>query len=73
MIRASATLNDGRRIYILGITAENVRRLQKGQPIKVALEPLGGKGEVFITFGETEVEIAADLASVADLSSAGNA
>jgi len=64
MIKASATSSDGRAIYVLGITEESIRRLKRGQGILVQLEPMGGKGEVYIMYGATETAIAAELADL---------
>lgn len=57
MIRAK--LNSG--LIILGIDAENVRRLKRGLPIVVDLTDLGGEGEVMIVYGETLEDIRNDL------------
>ena len=51
-------------LMILGIDAENVRRLQLGQPIRVRLEPLGGEGQVVICYGPTLDHITDQLKSV---------
>ena len=57
MIRARTS--DG--TFILGVTAENVRRLRDGQPIAVDLAQLGGTDKVLIVYGETAEKIMADL------------
>ena len=57
MIRAR--LSNG--IFILGIDAENVRRLQAGKPIVVSLAELGGTDAVCIMYGETLQDIGRDL------------
>lgn len=40
-------------LYILGIDAENVRRLQAGQPIHLDLATLGGDGRLLLLYGPT--------------------
>jgi hypothetical protein len=57
MIRAR--LNHG--LFILGIDAENVKRLKEGKPIMVSLAELGGSDDVCIMYGETMQAIAAEL------------
>jgi hypothetical protein len=57
MLRARTT--DG--TAILGLDAENVRRLQAGQPIQVNLEQMGGAHTVLIVYGQTVHDIARDL------------
>ena len=57
MLRARTT--DG--TAILGLDAENVRRLQAGQPIQVNLEQMGGAQTVLIVYGQTVHDIARDL------------
>ena len=53
MIRA--LLSNG--MFVLGIDAENIRRLKAGQPIVVCLAELGGKNDVVIVYGETRQAI----------------
>lgn len=70
MIRALAT-RGARKMAILGIDAENVKRLRKGEPIIVALDDLGagvgprtpelGPIDVVICFGETLDDITREL------------
>ena len=57
MLRARR--HDG--VFILGIAAENVRRLKAGQPIMVSLAEMGGKDDVIIMYGETLQDIAREL------------
>lgn len=57
MIRARAS--DG--TFILGIDAENVKRLKDGKPILVSLAELGGHDDVLIVYGETMQHIMRDL------------
>jgi hypothetical protein len=57
MIRAR--LSNG--TFLLGIDAENVRRLKAGKPILVSLAELGGKDDVLIMYGDTLNDIQRDL------------
>ena len=57
MIRAR--LSNG--LFILGIDAENVKRLKDGKPIMVSLAELGGSDDVCIMYGETVQAIADEL------------
>lgn len=60
MIRAR--LNNG--MFILGIDAENVRRLMAGKPIVISLAELGGTDDIAIMYGETLEDIKRELESV---------
>jgi len=40
-------------MMILGIDAENVRRLKDGKPILKALSQFGGKDDILIIYGDT--------------------
>lgn len=62
MIKFSAQHPNGRLIFGLGLSRANCERLLAGKPIVVDLEQLGGKGEVFIMAGETELTMADQLA-----------
>lgn len=55
-----AKTNSG--LMILGIDAENVRRLKAGEPIVKSLSRFGGKDDVVIIYGETTDAIREDLA-----------
>lgn len=57
MLRART--KDG--LCILGLDAENIRRLTTGQPILVSLSQLGGTDDVMICYGETLEQIQRDL------------
>lgn len=46
---------------ILGVDAENVRRLKKGKPIDVDLAALGGGNRVIILYGDTLQDIMKEL------------
>lgn len=57
MLRARASNG----MFILGIDAENVRRLKSGKPILVSLAQLGGTDDVMIMYGETLDDIRLEL------------
>jgi len=57
MIRA--TLTDGR--YLLGLDAENVRRLRDGKPIAIDLSHMGGHDALIIMYGDTQSDILKQL------------
>jgi hypothetical protein len=40
-------------LIILGIDAENVKRLKEGKPILKALAQFGGKDDIVILYGDT--------------------
>lgn len=48
-------------VFILGLDAENVRRLQAGEPIVVSLAQMGGTDDICIMFGQTLADIALQL------------
>ena len=48
-------------LMILGIDAENVRRLKAGQPILKALSRFGGTDDVLILYGETIEDVKAQI------------
>lgn len=62
MIRARATDGEGRPVIVLGITPENLRRLQNDQAIVVSGESVGLPefGAVVIMYG-TVIELSAVL------------
>lgn len=62
MIKAGMIKRDGGKVALLGITKENVRRLQMGDPINVDLTPLGVPGELVIIYGETLLQLQKTLA-----------
>lgn len=57
MLRART--NNG--IFILGIDAENVKRLKAGKPILVSLAELGGQDDVLICYGDTLADLQREL------------
>lgn len=52
-------MSDG--LFIMGVDAENIRRLKDGEPLNIDLRPLGGTDRVVIIYGDTLLEIARDL------------
>lgn len=48
-------------LIILGIDAENVRRLKAGQPILKALAQHGGTDDIAIVYGDTLADIQKEL------------
>lgn len=58
-----ARLSNG--VFILGIDAENLRRLKAGQPILVSLAELGGTDDVCIVYGDTIDDIKRELEKAA--------
>jgi hypothetical protein len=58
-----ARLSNG--AFILGLDAENVKRLKEGKPILVSLAELGGSDDVFIMYGETLDDIKRELEEAA--------
>lgn len=50
--------------FILGLDAENIRRLQAGEPIQVDLAEFGGPAvRILIAAGETLPKLAEDIAN----------
>ena len=54
MLKLKLTKADGSPLYVMGLSAMNIERLQAGMPIPVHLREFGGQGEVLIFAGETE-------------------
>ena len=48
-------------VFLLGLDAENVRRLKTGEPILICLAELGGTDDVVIVYGETLADIQKEL------------
>ena len=61
LIKAVTTLDDGRKLLILGLSEMNIRELKKGRPISIELEKLGLEGQIAIVYGETEADIVDEL------------
>lgn len=57
MIKASATLPDGRKLVLLGLSSRNLELLRERKPAMINLDELGGANEVVIMWGETEQAI----------------
>lgn len=57
MLRARTTNG----VFILGLDAENIRRLQSGQPIMVSLAEMGGTDDVVIMAGNTLEDIKQEI------------
>ena len=64
MIKAKATLADDRPLYVFGLSELNLQRLREGKAIVITLESIGGVGEVYIAYGETEDDIMRELADM---------
>jgi hypothetical protein len=50
-------------VFILGLDAENIKRLKEGKPILVSLAELGGKDDVMIMYGDTIDDMVKELES----------
>jgi hypothetical protein len=65
MLTARSELEDGRTLLVFGLSAENIRRLQEGQPIRVTQTSHGQavpENLVVVMFaGDTEGTMEADL------------
>lgn len=61
MIKISGTYSNGTFI-LLGLSHENVKRLEEGKPISVDLKEMGlNDGHLMIFVGETEQTMEADI------------
>lgn len=60
MIRAR--LSNG--TFLMGLDAENIRRLKFDQPIEIDLSLLGGTDKVLLVYGETMQDILDELEAV---------
>ncbi len=66
MLKARLTTKDGTAVVVLGLTRENVVKLQDGQPIAVDMAELdAGQGILVITYGVTLPDVVAQLQQVA--------
>jgi hypothetical protein len=65
MFTASANSAEGKRLLVLGLSAENVRRMKHGHPIRVSREIHGlavpADLTIVIFAGETEAQMEADM------------
>ena len=57
MIKARATLADGRPLYALGLSDGNLQRLREGKPIFFDMADMGSTGKMLIFWGATEAEM----------------
>ena len=48
-------------LMILGLDAENIRRLKEGQPILKSLSQFGGRDDILILYGETLEDVKRQL------------
>jgi hypothetical protein len=53
MIKAKLVMDDGKVLLVFGVSAENITRLQGGDPIQIDLTEMGLSGEMLIFYGET--------------------
>lgn len=51
-------------LCILGLDAENMKRLMEGKPMLLSLAEIGGRDDIAIVYGETLSDIQAGLESV---------
>ena len=58
MIKAKISGHGGRDVVLLGIDAENVKRLQEGKPIMIQGQHLLVDLDILIVYGQTLEEIA---------------
>ncbi len=61
MIKGMMKTNEGKDIILLGISRENILRLKEGKPIHVKGDELGVSQDIFIMYGDTEMEIYNEL------------
>lgn len=61
MLTCRGTTTDDLPVIIIGLSAGNIARLQKEQPIYFDLANIGLAGRLFIFAGETEDSMAAEL------------
>lgn len=54
-------------MFILGIDAENVKRLKEGKPILKCLGQFGGTDDVLIVYGDTLDDVQNELAKLGPL------
>jgi len=64
MLVARVLTHDNRNILLLGLSAENRRRLVLGSPIELNLGELDGTTKLVIFAGETEDTMQAELISL---------
>ena len=69
MVFAHVTQANGEPLYLFGLSAENIQRLQQGQPITFDMQARAGgshvpPGRVVICYGRTEEAIAAEWSAL---------
>lgn len=62
MLKGSGTTSDGRPVLVVGLSSENIRRLQVGQPIYFDMAEVGITGQCLIFTGPSEQAMADALA-----------
>lgn len=48
-------------VFILGLDAENIKRLKQGKPILLSLAELGGTDDIMLMAGDTVQDIMRDI------------
>jgi hypothetical protein len=61
VIKAKGEDEHGNPVLLFGLSAENLRRLRQGQPIKINLAEMGLTGYAVIFYGKTEQAMVAHL------------
>ena len=57
-----ARMNNG--VFVLGLDAENIKRLKEGKPILVSLAKLGGTDDIMIMAGESLDDIKNEVGNI---------
>lgn len=59
MLKAKARTKAGKEILIIGLSAENIRRLQAGEPLSFSLSEVAmGEGDCLVIAGGSEQDLA---------------
>lgn len=63
MVKATATMPDGRAVIVMGISEDNVKRLKDGQPIyfdpaALKIAPGTAVGAITLFYGRTDMDLA---------------
>lgn len=58
MIKATGSDKDGKPVLLLGLTYQNLKRLQADEPITFDGSPYGYQGKIMIFAGPTEASMA---------------
>jgi hypothetical protein len=69
MVKAKATMSDGRAMIVLGISEGNVTRLRRGHPLyfdpsELRIEPGTVIGAITLFYGGTDAELGRTLCSL---------